>query len=124
VTRVLIVNGYSVRLLRPTSTPCALALLSEQNQSDSGSWERYRLRIVISGANSFLVIGSTLRLAGQAGRVSGNLTAASFTLEMGNFDSRNGVDLTLAIGTDGKSPRSVDPACTSCDCLGWAFRRI
>ena len=42
---------------------------------------------MISGANSFLAIGSTLRLGGPAGRVSGSLTVASFTLEMGNFDS-------------------------------------
>ena len=78
--------------------------------------ERYGLRI-IPGANSFLVIpnnisrptavGAVLHPGGP-GRVSGSLTAASFTLEASDFDSPNGVDFILAIGTDEKLLRRLN----------------
>ena len=78
--------------------------------------ERYGLRI-IPGANSFLVIPNNISRStaigailhpGGPGRVSGGLTAASFTLEANDFDSPNGVDFILAIGTDEKLMRRLN----------------
>ena len=40
--------------------------------------------------------------------MSGGLTAASFTLEASDFDSPNGVDFILAIGTDEKLLRALN----------------
>ena len=40
--------------------------------------------------------------------MSGGLTAASFTLEANDFDSPNGVDFILAIGTDEKLLRRLN----------------
>lgn len=39
--------------------------------------------------------------------MSGGLTAASFTLEASDFDSPNGVDFILAMGTDEKLMRRL-----------------
>ena len=78
--------------------------------------ERYGLRI-IPGANSFLVVQNNISRSsavgailhpGGPGRVSGGLTAASFTLEASDFDSPNGVDFILAIGTDEKLLRRLN----------------
>ena len=86
--------------------------------------ERYGLRI-IPGANSSLVIlnnisrvtaiGAILHTGGP-GRVSGGLTAASFTLEASDFDSPNGVDFILAIGTDEKLLRALNVFDNAEDC--------
>ena len=76
----------------------------------------------IPGANSFLVIPNNISrptaigailYPGGPGRVSGGLTAASFTLEASDFDSPNGVDFILTIGTDEKLLKRLnesDPA--------------
>lgn len=40
--------------------------------------------------------------------MSGGLTAASFTLEASDFDSPNGVDFILAMGTDEKLMRRLN----------------
>ena len=78
--------------------------------------ERYGLRI-IPGANSFLVIPNNISRStavgailhpGGPGRVSGGLTAASFTLEANDFDTPNGVDFILAMGTDEKLLRRLN----------------
>ena len=67
--------------------------------------------------NSFLVIPNNISRSsaigamlhpGGPGRVSGGLTAASFTLEASDFDAPNGVDFILAIGTDEKLLRRLN----------------
>lgn len=72
---------------------------------------------IIPGANSFLVIPNNISRPtavgailhpGGPGRVSGGLTASSFTLEASDFDSPNGVDFILAIGTDEKLIRRLN----------------
>lgn len=78
--------------------------------------ERHGLRI-IPGANSFLVIPNNVSRStaigailhpGGPGRVSGSITAASFTLEASDFDAPNGVDFILAMGTDEKLLRRLN----------------
>jgi len=87
-----------------------------QNHIFDSLGERYGLRI-IPGANSFLVIPNNISRPtaigailhpGGPGRVSGGLTAASFTLEASDFDSPNGVDFILAMGTDEKLMRRLN----------------
>ena len=122
LTKLLIVNGHSARLLRLriislTGDLCPIFFSGENGTNLIFSLgERYGLRI-IPGANSFLVIPNNISRQtaigailhpGGPGRVSGGLTAASFTLEASDFDSPNGVDFILAIGTDEKLLRRLN----------------
>jgi len=97
-----------------TSTPCIYQVNGTNPTFSLG--ERHGLRI-IPGANSFLVIPNNVSRStaigailhpGGPGRVSGGLTAASFTLEASDFDAPNGVDFILAMGTDEKLLRRLN----------------